>query len=507
MKAKILTTIYLMFFGAITLYAQQTFKDTNGKYGIKDAAGKIIVAGKYDYASEFSEGLAVVALKGKYGFIDKTGKEVITLKYDDTNGFIEGLAIVSLNGKYGFIDKTGKEITAIKYDMADDFTEGLAIVTLSKKRGFIDKTGREIIPLKYDAVGKFENGKAKVTLNGRTFYIDKTGKEIGATQPANSNTNSQPATNGNAINYSKLTGVWNITTKDHQTGVTGNMKFELKNVNGNLEAWRVVNGKADIRYTSFKVFKDGNTLSFNFELNIPPGIKSEGTGAWNNELTQMTGIQLTSGMGLRASAQWSAVKEATSNAPVKTNPIIISANILNEDFTDNRNKWSTNSNNEAATSISNGQYIFEMKQSYYYFNWLPETVLSKINQQKDFTMGTEFSVLSGYEEYPVWFLWGHKDMQNQFAFYITATGRYEYTKKVNGVVTVIIPAKSSTAIKKGKNVANKLHIKKTGNKIEFYINDILVDAVPYENFNPQTSVGFLLQNLKKIAIDYIRIAQ
>ena len=61
----------------------------------------------YDFAGDFSEGLAEVKLNGKYGFIDKTGKEIIPIKFDYTSGFKNGRAGVKLEGKWGYIDKQG----------------------------------------------------------------------------------------------------------------------------------------------------------------------------------------------------------------------------------------------------------------------------------------------------------------------------------------------------------------------------------------------------------------
>lgn len=43
----------------------------------------------YDYARDFSEGLVEVKQNGKYGIIDKTGKVVIPLMYDSVGNFSE----------------------------------------------------------------------------------------------------------------------------------------------------------------------------------------------------------------------------------------------------------------------------------------------------------------------------------------------------------------------------------------------------------------------------------
>ena len=87
------------------------FEGENEKKGYKlKSTNEVIISAKYDDASYFSEGLAIVELNGKYGFIDKTGKEVIPLKYDDAYSFSEGLAKVKLNGKWIKIDKNGNRV-------------------------------------------------------------------------------------------------------------------------------------------------------------------------------------------------------------------------------------------------------------------------------------------------------------------------------------------------------------------------------------------------------------
>lgn len=98
---------------------------------------KEVIPCKYDYAGDFSDGLAEVKLNGKYGFIDKTGKEVVLCKYDDVWESSEGLARVELDGKWGCIDKTGKEIMPFIYDFIGDFSEGLAYVKKDEKYGYI----------------------------------------------------------------------------------------------------------------------------------------------------------------------------------------------------------------------------------------------------------------------------------------------------------------------------------------------------------------------------------
>ena len=151
--------------------------EENDLYGFKKD-GAVVILAKYDFACDFSEGLAKVKLGSKYGFVDKSGKEVFQLKYDVVGDFSEGLASVFLNGKWGYIDKSGKEVIPLQYDIAGDFSEGLSAVELYGKWGFIDKSGKEVVPLKYDHARIFSEGLASVELNGKWGYIDKSGKEV-----------------------------------------------------------------------------------------------------------------------------------------------------------------------------------------------------------------------------------------------------------------------------------------------------------------------------------------
>jgi hypothetical protein len=160
-----------------------TSSSLDGKYGFIDKYGKEIIPTIYDYASSFSDGLALVHFKDDQYFINRLGNKVIPLKkYFIVDPFSEGLAQVSQMSDgfyyYGFIDTSGKEVIPLKYPVAFDFSEGLALVGASSKYGFIDKSGKEVIPLKYEDARSFYRGLAYVTLKGKYFYIDKNGNYV-----------------------------------------------------------------------------------------------------------------------------------------------------------------------------------------------------------------------------------------------------------------------------------------------------------------------------------------
>jgi hypothetical protein len=138
----------------------------NRKWGYIDRSGRVVVERRYEFADDFSEGLAGVAVDRKYGFINKAGEMVVAPRFELRTGqrhrnviissgrFSEGLACVNvantneLEGLYGYIDKRGEFVVPPQFSYAQDFSEGLAWVVknrtsgVAEKAGWIDKTGR-----------------------------------------------------------------------------------------------------------------------------------------------------------------------------------------------------------------------------------------------------------------------------------------------------------------------------------------------------------------------------
>ena len=65
---------------------------------------------QFEFAKDFSEGVAAVKVGGKFGYNDKAGKIVINPQFDDAGEFSGGLAWVLVAGKQGYIDKDGKYV-------------------------------------------------------------------------------------------------------------------------------------------------------------------------------------------------------------------------------------------------------------------------------------------------------------------------------------------------------------------------------------------------------------
>lgn len=82
----------------------------NGKYGMMDDRGIIIVPIMFDEIGQFNHQLARVKYREKFGFINHQGLLVVPLKYDDVGFFKNGMALVRKEDEYFMVDGQGQRV-------------------------------------------------------------------------------------------------------------------------------------------------------------------------------------------------------------------------------------------------------------------------------------------------------------------------------------------------------------------------------------------------------------
>ena len=170
---------FILFFGIIAfsfgnlLNAQElmrVYDSHTGLYGYKyEDSDKWVVKPQYMHAGDFYNGLACVIKEKGYhkdkhgailcskcfaGYIDEKGKIAIPLKFEWANDFSEGLAVVKVwdetsifYWRFGYIDTKGTLVIPARYDYAEPFRNGQAKVRWYDERGYcweayIDQEGR-----------------------------------------------------------------------------------------------------------------------------------------------------------------------------------------------------------------------------------------------------------------------------------------------------------------------------------------------------------------------------
>lgn len=232
-------TLYVI---VLSLFCSHTFTATaqgklfpieiKGKWGYMDSLGKMRIPAQFDYADDFNEGFAVVALNRMPCIIDLQAKRVVDTGlyqnigrvseglaavtdyqwkrfYVNTTGniiielasevyearpFYNGVAVVSkatdihetkfgrdiatFGYLFGYIDKTGKMLTGFVYDDADDMQNGLSRMKKGVKFGLVNAKGEEVIKPQYNNIGIFSEGLAAVDAGGSYGVINEKAEEI-----------------------------------------------------------------------------------------------------------------------------------------------------------------------------------------------------------------------------------------------------------------------------------------------------------------------------------------
>lgn len=189
------------------IYIHPSYGD-NGKWGIEDSTGKIILAPKYDRVSGFNNGAANFIQGDKMGIISDKGQVIVEAKYDMVVKSALGYTIYDDGKTTSFIDPAGKTTKVKEWRLMT--TTGL---------GFAYQVGRQIgTELNYEDIEVPVYEYALILGNGKieTKYVD--------IEPVSSNPTRLVATNLEGSNvlmdehYTVLSATYDyIVPKEEET--------------------------------------------------------------------------------------------------------------------------------------------------------------------------------------------------------------------------------------------------------------------------------------------------
>lgn len=162
------------------------------KWGYIDRTGRVAIPPRFEFATSFSDGLARAMQNDRWGYIDTHGRFVIRPQftadvtadytgYDFASDFSEGLALATNDGRnWSYIDTSGRYVIPPRFAGQSSFVEGLALVDLPNGHtAYINKAGKVMLDLGADATGTpFSDGLALILKNGHWYYINRLGHAI-----------------------------------------------------------------------------------------------------------------------------------------------------------------------------------------------------------------------------------------------------------------------------------------------------------------------------------------
>lgn len=159
------------------------------RFGVINRQGEMLIEPRFDHVRFPKEGLRAVneggqrdangvIRGGRWGFVDNTGALAIDLRFDNITDFSCGIAAVAVGDRWGWIDREGRFVVEPTYDFTDMACEERAVFAEGDLEGYVDPTGRVVIPAAFQRAGDFVGGVAPVRKGDRWLLINLAGDPI-----------------------------------------------------------------------------------------------------------------------------------------------------------------------------------------------------------------------------------------------------------------------------------------------------------------------------------------
>ena len=160
----------------------------NKKYGYINTKGDVIIKPYYDYAYDFSEGVAIVGIANtnnqiSYSVINRKGAILFNIQLQNSrlNGTYSCDRLLYKNQhRCAYLDKHGNTALFLSKNIieASEFKHNTALALTAQGIGFIAKDGKITIPCQYEQGRILSSQRAAIKKNGKWGLTDLNGKQL-----------------------------------------------------------------------------------------------------------------------------------------------------------------------------------------------------------------------------------------------------------------------------------------------------------------------------------------
>jgi Caspase domain len=177
--------------------------------------------------------------------------------------------------------------------------------------------------------------------------------------------------------------------------------------------------------------------------------------------------------------------------------------IFAEQFDDNSRGWVVTAADSAYMMMGKGRVRMKNQKGAAQTYKLREVL---INPERDFEIEAHMKQVTGSQEFGYGIGWSMKDDKNGYAFLIRSLGSFSVRQITNGQVKTLVDWTPSNQMLHLRGTPNKLVIRKTGLRYNFYLNDIWMAEVPFTNMTGQ-QLGFALDGENLVEMDYLAVRE
>ncbi len=177
--------------------------------------------------------------------------------------------------------------------------------------------------------------------------------------------------------------------------------------------------------------------------------------------------------------------------------------IFTENFAVNKGTWIKTKQDSAICVHGKGRMRMRNQKGKPWTYKLQEIL---INPERDFEIEAHMKQVGGSQEYGYGIAWGMKARTDGYAFLIRSLGSFSVVKHQAGKVKTLKTWTQSNQTLHNRSSPNRLVIRKTGARYNFYLNDIWMAELPYQSLMGQ-ELGFVLQGENLIEMSHLVVRE
>jgi hypothetical protein len=177
--------------------------------------------------------------------------------------------------------------------------------------------------------------------------------------------------------------------------------------------------------------------------------------------------------------------------------------IFAETFDDNSRAWCVTTADSSYCMMGKGRMRMKNLKGESHTFKLREIL---VNPERDFEIEAHMKQVSGSQEFGYGIGWAMKDEKNGYQYMIRGLGSFCVRQVENGNIKTLVNWTPSNQMLHLRGTPNKLVIRKTGIRYNFYLNDIWMAEAPFVNL-PGQHIGFALDGEHLIEMDYLAVRE
>ncbi len=154
------------------VFSRPTVFNEDGKFGLKNECGQVIVDAKYKKMINLGESSWIIQHKNKFGIMNDNGDIIVEPKYSRADRVLGKFAKFTKGDKNGIFDEKGFEVLPVEYSSIDLLYGGMFLTCKNYKYGVTDLNGQVILDNIFDDIYMPKPHLMVIVYNGNQYEIE-----------------------------------------------------------------------------------------------------------------------------------------------------------------------------------------------------------------------------------------------------------------------------------------------------------------------------------------------